>query len=61
MTGYQVGSARTDIDIPVDIRKRQITTKADLDGLKLPDLSRIADKLGEWGERWERDVVSQAN
>jgi putative spermidine/putrescine transport system substrate-binding protein len=61
VTGYQVGSARTDIDIPVDIRKRQITTKADLDGLKLPDLSRIADKLGEWGERWERDVVSQAN
>lgn len=61
VTGYKVGSARTDIDIPEDIAKRQITTKADLDSLKLPDLSRIADKLGEWGERWERDVVSQAN
>ena len=61
VTGYKVGSARTDIEIPDDIRKRQITTQADLESLKLPDLSRIADKLGEWGERWERDVVSQAN
>jgi putative spermidine/putrescine transport system substrate-binding protein len=61
VTGYKVGSARTDIDIPADIAKRQITTQADLESLKLPDLSRIADKLGEWGERWERDVVSRAN
>lgn len=60
VTGYKVGSARTDIDIPDDVRMRQITTEADLKSLKLPDLSRVADKLGEWGARWDRDVVSQA-
>ncbi|WP_436084327.1 ABC transporter substrate-binding protein [Pararhizobium sp. LjRoot235] len=60
VTGYKVGSARIDIDIPSDIRERQITTEADLESLNLPDLARVADKLGEWGERWERDVVSQA-
>jgi ABC-type Fe3+ transport system substrate-binding protein len=31
VTGYKVGSARTDIDIPADIAKRQITTQADLE------------------------------
>jgi putative spermidine/putrescine transport system substrate-binding protein len=60
VTGYKVGSARRDIEIPDEIRKRQITTEEDLAGLQLPDLSRIAEKLGEWGERWERDVVSRA-
>ncbi|MBB5536302.1 putative spermidine/putrescine transport system substrate-binding protein [Rhizobium giardinii] len=61
VTSYKVGSARTDIDIPDNVRKRQITTEADLKSLKLPNLSHVAEKLSEWGERWERDVVSQAN
>ena len=60
VTGYKVGSARGDIVIPDAIARRQITTQDDLAALKLPDLTRVAEKLGEWGERWERDVVSQA-
>jgi putative spermidine/putrescine transport system substrate-binding protein len=58
VTGYSVGSARPDIDIPDAVRSRQITRTEDLAGLKLPDLARVADKLGAWGERWERDVVA---
>lgn len=61
VTGYKVGSARRELDIPENTRRRQITTEADLETLRLPDLARIADKLGEWGERWERDVVSKSN
>lgn len=57
VTGYKVGSARPDIEIPEAVRRRQITRTEDLAGLKLPDLERVADKLGAWGERWEREVV----
>jgi putative spermidine/putrescine transport system substrate-binding protein len=58
--GYKVGSARGDIDVPEALRRRQITTKNDLKSLLLPDLAVVADKLDAWGERWDRDVVSQA-
>lgn len=60
VTGYKVGSARGDIDVPDDVRARQITTDADLDALLLPDLSAVAERLAEWGERWEREVVPAA-
>ncbi|WP_087002122.1 ABC transporter substrate-binding protein [Rhizobium sullae] len=60
VTGYKVGSARTDIDVPADIRAKQITTEADLKALLLPDLGAVATRLSAWGERWERDVVAAA-
>ena len=58
MTGYNVGSARTDIEVPDAVRARQITTEADLKTLLLPDLSGLAAKLPEWGARWEREVIA---
>ncbi|MBW9117996.1 ABC transporter substrate-binding protein [Rhizobium cauense] len=58
---YKVGSARTDLDIPNDVRARQITSEADLSSLLLPDLSLIAARLSKWADQWERDVVAQAN
>lgn len=60
VTGYKVGSARTDIDVPADIRAKQITTEADLKALLLPDLGAVATRLSAWGKRWERDVVAAA-
>ncbi len=60
VTGYKVGSARGDIDVPDDVRARQVTTDKDLDALLLPDLSVVAEKLAEWGDRWEREVVPAA-
>ncbi|MBB3313367.1 putative spermidine/putrescine transport system substrate-binding protein [Rhizobium sp. BK196] len=60
VAGYKVGSARADIDVPEALRRRQITSQEDLRSLKLPDLTVLGDKLSEWGERWDRDVVSQA-
>ncbi|MFK0207985.1 ABC transporter substrate-binding protein [Agrobacterium sp. NPDC090283] len=60
VTGYNVGSARTDIEVPDAVRARQITTEADLKTLLLPDLSGLAAKLPEWGARWEREVIAAA-
>ncbi|MEK1901300.1 MAG: ABC transporter substrate-binding protein [Rhizobium sp.] len=60
VTGYKVGSARTDIEVPEALRRRQITSAEDLKSLRMPDLTVLGDKLSEWGERWDRDVVSQA-
>lgn len=60
VTGYNVGSARVDIDVPDDVRARQITTEADLNNLLIPDLSSVAAKLPEWGARWEREVIAAA-
>lgn len=60
VTGYKVGSARPDIDVPDDIRDRQITTEADLNALLLPDQAALSQRLPQWGSRWEREVVSQA-
>ncbi len=58
VSAYKVGSARTDINVPDDVRARQITTEADLESLLLPDLSVVAARLREWGEQWEREVVA---
>ncbi len=60
VTAYKVGSARSDIEVPEALRRRQITSGEDLKSLKLPDLTVLGGKLSEWGERWDRDVVSQA-
>ena len=60
VTGYKVGSARSDIDVPDDIRAKQITTEADLNALLLPDLAETAAKLPEWGKRWDREIVPAA-
>lgn len=60
VTGYKVGSGRIDIDVPADIRAKQITTEADLKALLLPDLAAVASRLSAWGERWERDVIAAA-
>lgn len=61
VTGYKVGSARSDIVVPDDIRAKQIASEADLKALLLPDLSAMAAKLPSWGERWEREVVAASN
>jgi len=60
VTGYKVGSARPDIDVPDDVRARQITTQADMKSLLLPDLAALSEKLPAWGARWEREVVTGA-
>lgn len=60
VAGYKVGSARTDIEVPEALRRRQITSKDDLKTLRLPDLTALGDKLSSWGERWDRDVASQS-
>ncbi|MCJ8521151.1 putative spermidine/putrescine transport system substrate-binding protein [Pseudorhizobium tarimense] len=60
VTGYKVGSARPDIDVPDEVRARQITTETDLNALLLPDLSALSQRLPQWGARWEREVVTQA-
>lgn len=59
VAGYRVGSARTDIDVPDELRDRQIT-EAELDQLHLPDLSVMAERMPEWSQRWDRDVVPAA-
>ncbi|MHB0952022.1 MAG: ABC transporter substrate-binding protein [Allorhizobium sp.] len=61
VSGYKVGSARPDIDVPQKLRARQVTTEADLKTLLLPDLAIVAERLPEWADRWERDVVPAAN
>ena len=61
VSGYKVGSARTDIVVPEALAARQITSEADLDALILPDLTIVARHLQEWADRWERDVVPAAN
>ncbi len=58
---YKVGSARMDIDVPPEIKARQITSEADLNSLMLPDLTVVAKRLPKWAEQWERDVVAKAN
>ncbi|CCM79470.1 ABC transporter substrate-binding protein [Rhizobium mesoamericanum] len=58
---YKVGTARMDIDLPADIRARQITSEADLNSLILPDLTIMSERLSKWAEQWERDVVANAN
>lgn len=60
VTGYNVGSIRSDLDIPDDVRAKQITSSADIEKLHLPDLQAIADHLDEWGDRWKREVISKA-
>jgi putative spermidine/putrescine transport system substrate-binding protein len=59
--GYGVGSIRTDLDLPVGVREKQITSQADIDRLHLPDLMYIAEKRAEWGARWSREVTTAAN
>lgn len=59
VAGYRVGSARTDITVPEELRERQIT-EAELDALLLPDLALMAERMPEWSERWDRDVVPAA-
>nr|WP_234903081.1 ABC transporter substrate-binding protein [Ensifer adhaerens] len=61
VTGYRVGSARTDIDVPAELQRRQVQSVAGDKSLHLPDLMLLQAKLPEWAERWERDVVPHAN
>lgn len=58
--GYKVGSIRSDIEVSEELRATQITTPEAIQSLILPDLSAMAGKLPEWGERWEREVVPAA-
>lgn len=58
--GYGVGSIRTDLDLPPEVREKQITSRADIDKLHLPDLKLIAEKRAQWAARWVREVASAA-
>lgn len=60
VAGYRVGSARGDISVPEELKDRQLASGPDGDRLHLPDLLRLQEKLPEWAERWERDVVPNA-
>ncbi len=60
VAGYRVGSARGDITVPDELKDRQLTAGPDGDRLHLPDLLQLQEKLPEWAERWERDVVPNA-
>lgn len=53
---YNVGSARSDLDLPADFAATQITSAEQLDQLILPDQLEIASKRSEWTERWQREV-----
>lgn len=59
VAGYRVSSARPDIVVPDELRDRQIS-EGELDTLLLPDLTTMAERMPEWSERWDRDVVSAA-
>lgn len=61
VTGYNVGSIRTDLDLPKAVREKQITTKADIEKLHLPDFEMISAKRAEWGKRWKREVSAAAD
>lgn len=61
VTGYNVGSIRADLEIPDDVRAKQITSKADIEKLHLPDLKMISEKRAEWGARWKREVAAAAD
>jgi putative spermidine/putrescine transport system substrate-binding protein len=59
VAGYRVSSARSDIAVPEELLSRQISAE-ELDQLLLPDLAVMAERMPEWSERWDRDVVSAA-
>ena len=53
---YNVGSARSDLELPADFAATQITSAEQLEQLVLPDQLEIASKRSEWTERWQREV-----
>lgn len=53
---YNVGSARSDLELPDDFAATQITSAEQLEQLILPDQLEIAAKRNEWAERWQREV-----
>ena len=59
--GYNVGSIRSDIEVSDEVRSKQITTREDINSLLLSDPQMIQSNLSDWGERWQREVISQSN
>jgi putative spermidine/putrescine transport system substrate-binding protein len=53
---YNVGSARSDLDLPADFAERQITSQEDLDSLLLPNQLRLSEQRSGWTERWQRTI-----
>ncbi len=53
---YNVGTARSDLELPDDFAATQITSAEQLEQLILPDQLEIASKRSEWAERWQREV-----
>ena len=53
---YNVGSARSDLELPEDFTATQITSAEQLDQLILPDQLEIASRRTEWAERWQREI-----
>jgi putative spermidine/putrescine transport system substrate-binding protein len=60
VAGYKVGSIRNDLDVAPDVRAKQITTKADLEKLHLPDLEATSVALPFISDRWKREIVTAA-
>ncbi|WP_159592424.1 ABC transporter substrate-binding protein [Chelativorans xinjiangense] len=60
MDGYKVGSIRSDVEVSDEIRAKQITSKEDIQKLLLPDPSTIAERLPQWGDKWQREVIPAA-
>lgn len=53
---YNVGSARSDLDLPEEFAARQVTSAEDLAALLLPDQLQLAEERPAWTERWQREI-----
>jgi len=54
---YTVGTARVDLKLPDEHRRRHVTSLEQFKVLKFPDFLYIAQKRSEWAERWKRIMV----
>lgn len=55
--GYSVGSIRAGLDLPPEVRARQITSREDIERLLLPNFDTLARNRTHWNQRWKREVV----
>lgn len=55
--GYSVGSIRAGLDLPPEVRARQITRREDIERLLLPDFDALARNRTHWNQRWKREII----
>ena len=53
---YNVGSARSDLELPEEFAASQITSQEDLEQLLLPDQLELAEQRTGWTQRWQREI-----